>query len=170
MSTLDFKHRLFSPLSLVALLLFVVSCSTQQDYYVYELQDVDVERPGAVKTKQKTPQEFIAIAYADLFGRSISPTELEQVNITYLAYGDQQHTEQLLIRNFLNDGNAQVPSMEEMRNDPEGFVQETYERFYNREPNEFELWKWQDLLENDSSLSPELIYFAFMTSEEYLYY
>jgi len=170
MNILDFKFR-FSYTALgLAFLLFFTACSTQEDYYVYELQDVEVTRPGAVKSKQKTPQEFIAIAYADLFGRSISPTELEQVNITYLAYGDQQHTEQLLIRNFLNDSAAQIPSEEEMRNNPEGFVRSTYERFYNREPNEFELWKWQDLLENDSSLSPELIYFAFMTSEEYRYY
>ena len=57
-----------------------------------------------------------------------------------------------------------------MNTDVNLFVIATYKKFYNREPNEFELWQLTNLIQNDVNTTPELVYYAFMTSNEYRYY
>jgi hypothetical protein len=70
----------------------------------------------------------------------------------------------------LNDQSAQLPSNTVMRANVELFITETYNRFYNRNPNEFELWYMKDLIDSNSDITPELVYYSMMTSNEYRYY
>ena len=45
-----------------------------------------------------------------------------------------------------------------------------YTKIYNRTPDEYELWFISNMIENDSDLTSELIYFSLMTANEYRYY
>ena len=47
---------------------------------------------------------------------------------------------------------------------------ELYQKFLNRYPNEFELWHMKNVIEENEDITPELVYFAIMTSNEYRYY
>jgi len=57
-----------------------------------------------------------------------------------------------------------------MNADVEQFIKDGYVKFFNRLPNEFELWHIENEIAGDNTITPELIYFAMMTSNEYRYY
>ena len=81
--------------------------------------------------------------------------------------GDVAVTEDLIIRNFLGDGAVDLPTEESMNNNPEQFVIDTYKKIFNREPNEYEIWFVKDCIEKDSSVTPLVVYYSLMTSNEY---
>ena len=43
-------------------------------------------------------------------------------------------------------------------------------KLFNRNPDEYELWFIADMIQRDSTVTAELIYFSLMTSNEYRYY
>ena len=57
-----------------------------------------------------------------------------------------------------------------MSADVSAFVSATYRKFYNRDPNEFEKWQIVNYINTSSNVTPELVYYSFMTSDEYRYY
>ena len=138
--------------------------------YIYDVNDVEVTQSGVSKPNVKTTIEFISIAYSDLFGNTISQNTLTELSIAYLAFGDKKLVEDLIIRNFLNTPGVVIPTKTEMNADVSLFVSTAFKKFYNREPNEFELWQLVELITKDSAMTPELVYYAFMTSNEYRYY
>ena len=136
---------------------------------VYEVETVRVHKAGSQKPHVKSTEQFIAIAYADLFGENIRQSELNNLKLAYEALGDLKMIEEMIILNLLARPEIQLPSREKMMEDLPRFVSQTYLKFYNREPNEFEHWRIQQYIEEDSegTYTPELIYFALMTSNEY---
>ena len=138
--------------------------------YVYGVNDVSVNQPGVSKPNVKSTIEFISIAYSDLFGTSISASDLTDLSLCYLAFGDKKFIEDLIIRNFLNKTGVIIPTLATMNADISGFVQATYRKFYNRDPNEFEKWQVVNYITTTSNITPELVYYSFMTSDEYRYY
>ena len=114
--------------------------------------------------------EVISIAYTDLFGSTLSPDELSNLATAYQAFGDKRLVIDMIILNFLNEPNVQVPTDTEMRADIESFVREAYNRFFVRQPTAFEEWFVSDIIRDDATVTPELVYYAFMTSNEYRYY
>ena len=50
------------------------------------------------------------------------------------------------------------------------FVFETYKRFLIREPTEAEVTYFRNYITSDPNVSPELVYFSFALSNEYLFY
>ncbi|HEX2900638.1 MAG TPA: hypothetical protein VHS96_13030, partial [Bacteroidia bacterium] len=70
----------------------------------------------------------------------------------------------------LNDPNVQIPTDAAMRSDVEAFVDASYRKFFVREPSAFERWFVSDLIRKDAGLTPDLVYYAFMTSVEYRFY
>lgn len=145
------------------------SCKKEPEY-VYGVNDVNVSQSGVDKPNVKSTIEFISIAYSDLFGSTIPAGELTDLTICYLAFGDKKFIEDLIIRNFLNKTGVIIPTQASMNADVPGFVQATYRKFYNRDPNEFEKWQVVNYINNTSGVTPELVYYAFMTSDEYRYY
>ncbi|MCI5058248.1 MAG: hypothetical protein MRY83_19210, partial [Flavobacteriales bacterium] len=118
----------------------------------------------------KTTSEFISIAYSDLFGTTIDDQKLTDLSLALVAFGDKKLIEDMIIKNFLNEPGSNIPSVQDMQGDIPKFIQETYRKFYNRDPNEFETWQIEKAINEDSNLTPELIYYAFLTSNEYRYY
>ncbi|MCB0846500.1 MAG: hypothetical protein KDE26_24795, partial [Bacteroidetes bacterium] len=126
---------------LFSLIVLVLSaCKSTDDLYIYEVNEVEVTQPGIDKNSPKTDLEFISLAYSDLFGKTISNDDLNRMVLSYNALGNKSIIADLLIRNMLNSPQADVPSAQEMRNDIEGFITDTFKKFYVREPGEYELW------------------------------
>jgi hypothetical protein len=76
----------------------------------------------------------------------------------------------IIIRNFLNTPGAQIPSKQFMTNDLNGFITNSYKKFYNRTPSEMELWSLKNIINTDTSITPEQLYYSFLTSNEYRFY
>lgn len=159
-------------ITLITISTFVFSsCKKETEKtYIYTVNDVSVSQSGVSKPNVKSTIEFISIAYSDLFGNTISQSTLTNLSIAYSAFGDKKLVEDLIIRNFLNTQGVSIPTSTLMKADISKFVKESYSKFYNREPNEFELWQLTELIKNDADATPELVYYAFMTSNEYRYY
>ncbi len=151
-------------------LLFAVSSCKKEGRVIYEVQQQELYQNASEKKNLKTTAQFIAIAYSDLFNASITNTELNKLDIAYQAFGDKHVLEDMIIKNFLARGSSTIPTDIVMRADVNVFVEEAYLRFFNRKPNEFESWKMKDLVEKNSDITPQMVFYSLMTSDEYRYY
>lgn len=142
----------------------------KEKVYIFEVEDVSVTQPGADKPNIKTDEEFISIAYSDLFGTNITQTELEELSLAYISFGDKRAVIDWIILNFLNDQSVDVPTDPEMRADVNAFVDGAFQKFLVRDANEFEKWWIANKIEEETDITPELAYYAFMTSNEYRFY
>ena len=149
------------------LLLSISSCSKKEVKQVYQVQEVHVEQPGADKQSVKSSTEYISIAYSDIFGKAIPNSLLQELTKTYIAFGDVSVVEDLIIRNFLKDENANIPTNSEMRANTSDFVKNTFKQLYSRNPNEQEVWYFSKIITEDQSVTPDVIYYALLTSNEY---
>jgi hypothetical protein len=145
------------------------SCNKEKNI-IYDVNDVNVNRPEGNKDYVKSLAEFISIAFTDLFGQNISQAELQTLAVPYSGFGDLKLIEDMIIKNFLNSPSVIIPSDSEMRENVDQFLMNTYQKLFNRLPNEFELWHMKSLINENSDITPELIYYAIMTSNEYRYY
>lgn len=155
---------------LFALLLFGLTACKKETDYIYGVEDVQVRKDGGAKTVAKTMVEFISIAYADVFGSTISQNQLGQLSLLYLSFGDKRLLEDLLVKNMLNSQLANLPTNPEMRSDITAFVRSTYLKLMNREPNELEAFTLAKEIADDPSLRVEMVYYSMMTSDEYRFY
>jgi len=160
----------FIALSLIGLLIFTTPACKKENIFIYDIENVKVSRSNSTKENLKNEIEFISIAYADVFGTSPNQSSLNALSVIYLSFGDKKLIEDLIIKNMLNNAGAQIPSDTEMRADIEVFIRNAYLKLYNRQPDEFELWKLNELISSDQSLTAKLIYYSMMTSDEYRYY
>lgn len=154
---------------LLAFLLLQTSCNKEKRY-IYQVQDQELYQSAAQKQNLKTTDQFISIAYSHLFGVSITNNELTQYNVSLQALGDKATMQDMIVKSMINRGGVQLVTNSAMRADIPTFVEETYLRFYNRKPNEFERWKMKDLIEKGTDITPKMIYYSMMTSDEYRYY
>lgn len=138
--------------------------------YVYELDDVTVSQPGGSKDNVKTTIEFISIVYSDLFSTNIPTDTLLYVQLAYESFGDKKLIEDRIVRHFLNSSQVQVPSDATMRANVPLFVDETIQKFFNRKPDAFENYFISNIISNTSTITPLMVYYACMTSNEYRYY
>lgn len=164
---LVYKKKNIIPLLILALL---SACTKDNKKYIYKIQDVEIMEPGALKPNVKTSTEYISIAYSDVFGSTISTDLLKNLKKNYISFGDVGVTEDLIIRNFLNNSAAQIPSKIDMNNDIKQFVINAYKKVYNRTPNEYEQWFLTNLIQNNSDITPDVVYYSLMTSNEYRQY
>ena len=155
---------------LFLLLTIVIFSCTEEKKYQYGIDPIDVTQGGGQKTNQKSTTEFISIAYSDLYGTVIPQTKLVNLSVAYSSFGDLKVIEKRIIANALNDTTIQLPSTPTVNGDTILFITNTYKKFFNREPNEFEKFKWQELVRTNNSVTPMTIYFALMTSDEYRFY
>lgn len=138
--------------------------------YLYEVNQVTVSESDISKENLKSELEFLSLAYNDLFGTTLTENQLFSLAQAYSSLGDKNLIVDILIRNFLNAPGANVPSSQAMRSDINRFITDTYKKFYVREPGEYELWYLRSLIQNDPDMTPEMLYYAFLTSDEYRFY
>ena len=157
---------------LLVVVLLYSGCNTKtiEDRYIYEVQTKEIYQSASQKQTLKTTTQFVSIAYSDLNNSSITNDQLNKLDIAYQSLGDKKIIEDMIIKTFLQQANSLIPSNTVMRSDISSFVQNTYLRFYNRKPNEFEAWKVKDMIEKNADITPKMIYYTLMTSDEYRYY
>ena len=79
--------------------------------------------------------------------------------------------EEMIIKNFLNEPVNLIAEIDRTSSMTiEIFVADTYKKLFNRNPDEYELWFIADMIQRDSAVTAELIYFSLMSSNEYRYY
>jgi hypothetical protein len=154
----------------VLLILFSFTACKRERTILYDVQDVYVKRDGANKTRLKTTTEFIAIAYSDIFGTTIPQNKLDEIALVYESFGDKKLMEDIIVKNFINSPSAQIPSSTAMNADLDKFISDAYKKLYNREPSETETFKVKELIKSNSAITPLVVYYALMTSNEYRYY
>ncbi len=165
MNMLVYKNN--KSISLLLIIIVLFACSKDEKEYVYQIDEVEISQAGAEKPNVKTSTEYISIAYADVFGSNVPTNLLEDLKKIYESFGDKGVAEDLIIKNFLNDNSVQIPTNQEMEENISLFVTNAYKKVFNRAPNEAELWFLKDCIEKDSNISPEVVYYALMTSNEY---
>lgn len=126
--------------------------------------------PNAGKTKQKTDQQYVAILHANLFQYALSANEIFEISQCIESIGDKEIAREVIISNFMNEGDVQMPTNEEMRADLETFITNTYNRFLVRNPTEAEIEYFRNYIDANPNVTPELVYFSFALSNEYLFY
>ena len=151
---------------IILIIPFLVSCE-EPGNVLFGVEDVTIKQEGIEKPNIKTNIEFISIAYSDLIGKSITSDELVELAVSYESFGDFKAIEDLIIRNFLNRPDALIPKEVEMRANVNKFVIDTYRKFFNRDPNEFEQWFLTTEIEKNQDITPEVVYYGIMTSNEY---
>jgi len=158
---------LFGLLAMSSLLLL---SACQENYFVYAIDDVEITPVNSSKDKAKSHSQYISILYANMFQKAIGPNQMLEALKAIESIGDKQVAYDMLVSKYMNDPDVKLPSMEFMRNDPETFVRETYTRFLVRQPTEAELQWMINYIESRPSLTPELVYFSFATSNEHFHY
>jgi hypothetical protein len=125
---------------------------------------------NATKDKLKSDEQFIAVLYANLFGKGISVKDMTSIQQLVTSIGDKKLAYELIVSDFMNDPAVILPSATEMRSNPDKFIDETYQRFYVRNPTQIEREWWKNYIKNHASISPELVYISFSTSDEFFHY
>ncbi|MBK9643419.1 MAG: hypothetical protein IPO72_19625 [Saprospiraceae bacterium] len=152
----------------LALMLSFSGC--QKDYFVYEINDQTILPVNSQKIKPKSITQYISILYTNFFQRAISPNSMLQAQKAIESIGDKQVAFDILLSKYMNDPKVILPTVESMRQDPEGFIRNTYKRFLVREPTEAELNWMLNYIKSRPNVTPEHFYFAFGTCNEHFHY
>jgi hypothetical protein len=160
-------HVLRNMLLLAAMCLLAIGCRKER---IYEVNEVQLRAPSANKDKLKTSEEYVAILHANLFQTALSANEVYQLAQCIESIGDKELAREVIISNFMNKPGVIIPTDESMRADIDAFTRATYARFLVRTPSEAELTWFRNYITADPYVTPELIYFSFALSDEYLFY
>lgn len=152
----------------VAVLLF--SCKREPVEPHFELNGYDLYPATAGKDKLKTNEQFVAILHANLFQTALSANDIFDLNNCIESIGDKELAREVVISNFMNKEGVQIPTVEEMNVDIDQFIIDTYIRFFVRIPTEAEKTYLRNYIQSNAFMTPELVYFSFALSNEYMFY
>jgi len=145
-------------------------CACKKDIYeVYQVNDIDVLPVNAHKNKAKTDAQYISILYTNYFQTPIGPNKLLQALDAIRSIGDKQVAYDMIVSKYLN-ATPSITDKQYMDANPELFIRETYLRFFTRQPTEAELAWMINYIQSNPTLTPDLVYLAFSTSNEHYYY
>ncbi|MFK7755931.1 MAG: hypothetical protein AB8B53_03245 [Flavobacteriales bacterium] len=164
----DFRINI-SVATLILLFLSLGSCKKKEEP-LFILNQVELYPNSAAKTKVKSDQQWVAILHANLFQSALSANELFEIGECIESIGDKELAREVIISNFMNDSGVLMPSEDEMRANLDVFINDTYTRFLVRYPTESERTWLRNYIDTNPYVTPELVYFSFALSNEYLYY
>jgi hypothetical protein len=156
-------------LLLLVLTIGMASCKKEYEN-IYVVNKVKAGNATVTKPNRKSTLEFVSILYSDLLGSSVPQQELIKMISAYDAFGDGAVVEDLIVRNLMNRTGVSIPSNTEMRANPDVFIQAAYKRFLAREASDYEVWYFRNQIEKNTDITPDLIYYVLLTSDEYRYY
>jgi hypothetical protein len=137
---------------------------------LYELNPVTLYSSAAEKDKLKSTEQFISILYTNLFQQALSSNQVFELTQCLESIGDKELAREVVISNFFNADGVVMPTLEQMNADINTFIDNTYKRFFVRMPAESERTWLRNFIQNNPYMTPELVYFSFALSNEYLYY
>jgi hypothetical protein len=155
--------------AIITVWITVTGC-TKEKRYIYVVEQQELYTSAANKVNLKTTSQFISIAYSDLFGAAITNDELLKFDVALQSLGDKNTIQDMIVRSLLNRSGAQIATDAAMRADVNAFIINEYLRFYNRKPNELELWNMKNFIEKNTDITPKMVYYSMMTANEYKYY
>ena len=100
----------------------------------------------------------------------MSANELVEITRCIESIGDKEVAHEIILSNFMNKSGVTLPSDSLMRSDLNGFIEETYKRFYVRDITEAEREFFLNFFESHADLTAEMVYYAFSLSNEYQFY
>jgi hypothetical protein len=154
---------------LLGALLLTSGCK-KDDGNTYGVNNENLLPPGAGKTKVKSNEQYVSILYANLFQQALRANSLYDISKCIESIGDKDVAKEVIISNFMNKPNVQLPADSTMRNDVPKFVVDTYNRFLVRNPTEAEKTWFVNFINANPNVTPELVYFSFALCNEYQYY
>jgi hypothetical protein len=165
-------YRTYFKLALGLILMISLSLSScrKEENILYEVNNVDAADVGAEKNRFKSEQQYVAILYANLFQKALSGSQLVEVTELIESCGDKETIKEVIISSFMNSPEKIIPTEQEMRANPNLFIEETYIRFLVRRPSQAEKTWFRNFIESDPHVTPELVYMSFALSDEYNYY
>jgi len=86
------------------------------------------------------------------------------------SFGDKALINEVIVSNYMNNGEVVLPTNEEMREDIDKFITETYKKFFVRIPTEIEKAFFINYLEANPNVTPEHVYTAFASCDEFQFY
>ncbi len=140
------------------------------DNVIYDVGKTAIYQSASQKTRQKTATQFTSILYADLFQQQIPSNELNDLSVLFLANGDKGMINEMLVNNYMQSPNVKIPTNAAMRADVDKFIDNTFIRFYLRNPTAYEKYYLKNLIQNDASITPQLVYSSFVLGDEYWFY
>ena len=154
-------------LALIALI--AIGCRPEPEAS-FELQGLEVTPGFAVKDRLKTNEQWVAIVHTNLFQSAMSANDLYNAARVFESIGDQSLAREVLLSNFFNQPNLSLMTRDEMLENLDAFLDETYLRFYTRFPTQAERTYVREFVLNNPGMTPELVYMSFALSDEYRYY
>lgn len=145
-----------------------VGLSCQQDI-TYDVGTLSPSSEGD-KTELKDDLQFMSIAYRDLFNEEVPPDVLQTMRKAYISFGDKELVIDEVVQSLLTAPGLVFPSTDDIQNDPNSFVTDTYKKFLLRNPTSFELAYWEGQLDQYPNITAQEVYYVFMTCQEYKYY
>ncbi len=167
------KLRTVITLAIIGSFIFS-GCKKEKTDRLFEVNDVPLLPPSAGKAKQKTNEQFVAILHANLFQTALSANQIFDISQCIESIGDKELAREVIISNFFNKPGVILPSKANMIGDLDKFVTETYNRFLVRNPTEAEKTYFKNYIlahtTPTDTILPELVYFSFALSNEYMFY
>jgi len=157
--------------TLIALLLFTifVGCKKEKQV-VFGVNKQVLYEDKAKKTKRKSDAEYISILYTNLYQTPISPSQLYKTQNILFSIGDRNVATELVLSNYFNTTGLKIPPNTVMRSNVDSFIESSYKRFFLRYPSEGEKTFFRNYINNNPSITVELVYTSFSTADEYQYY
>ncbi|MBX7181112.1 MAG: hypothetical protein K1X82_03280 [Bacteroidia bacterium] len=144
--------------------------SCKKTEYTYQIENENLYPDNAGKVKLKSDEQYVSILYANLFQEALGANELVRVVRCIKANGDKDLIHEVLVSNFMNRPDVQLPTSEIMRANPDSFIVETYKRFLVRFPTEAEKTWFRNYINTHPTVTPEIVYSSFAISNEYQFY
>ncbi|MFT5725251.1 MAG: hypothetical protein ACI9JN_002375 [Bacteroidia bacterium] len=162
-----FKNKCFL---LFGLMMVLLSSCKKDVIATYDVNDVDIEDKSLIKDRSKTNKQFISILYTTLHQKAISSRQLIRTERVIESFGDKALINEVIVSNYMNNGLVVMPTDAEMRTDLDSFITDTYKLFFVRIPTEIEKAFFINYIEANPNITPELVYTAFASSDEYQFY
>lgn len=153
----------------------IIGCKKEKEKdRTYGVNPIDLLPPNAGKDKLKTNEQYVAILYVNLFQKALSANQIFDISQCMQSIGDQEIAREVVISNFMNKPGTIIPTKAQMTADRNKFIVETYNRFLVRNPTEAEKTYFNNYITSHTTpadtILPELVYFSFALSDEYMYY
>lgn len=142
------------------------------DNIIYEIDTVPVYQSNAEKDRLKSPLQYISGLYSNLYLSSIPSNVLDNLVIYRSSVGDKTLVNEMILNAMLQSPDVleTLPEDDEMRDDVEAFVEESYLRFYLRKPSAYESYAMTEMIDSDPDMTVVDVYRAFLLSNEYMFY
>ncbi|MES2627961.1 MAG: hypothetical protein V4616_03235 [Bacteroidota bacterium] len=166
-------HRLTVKVAILLLsgTVLLSGCKKKEEFNeIYELDAFNALPGSNGKIKVKTDEQWISVLYANLFQRAISTKLLNEMINSIYSVGDKEVAHEKIIAKFMVTPGLKIPSNAEMRQDIDGFLNDTYKRFFVRNISAAEKAWFKDYIEKTPEVTVEFIFTAFALSNEYQFY